>query len=216
VRTFRLASTKPGTRAAAATPHLFDEIRPVEGDYLGIPAHVGEARRYFPVGYFTSDIITGNHNFIAPDPDGYLFSLLSSAMFITWMRTISGRIRADLRFSKSLTWHNFPLPNVTSDRRAEVIAGGQGVLRAREQFPEKSLVDLYDPRAMPRRLVDAHQALDRIVDKCFAGRRRLDLERDRQAVLFDRYVVLEAEQLLVAPAVPPVRRRRRPASPTLR
>ncbi|MEE3127544.1 MAG: DNA methyltransferase [Actinomycetota bacterium] len=208
VREFRSQSKKAKTQQGAATPHLFDEIRPVDGDYLAIPAHVGEARHYFPVGYFSADVVTGNHNFVAPDPDGYLFALLSSSMFITWMRTVSGRIRADLRFSKTLTWHNFPLPDVGPEKRARVIAAGRGVLSARAGHPGQALADLYDPRSMPRDLVSAHRALDRVVDGCFAGRRRVANERDRQTILLERLVELEREQSLLAPA-PTVRRARR-------
>lgn len=113
------------------------------------------------------------------------------------MRTTAGCVRADIRFSKRLAWHNFPLPDVGSDRRAQAIAAGAGVLAARSRFPERSLADLYDPRAMPTVLVDAHRALDRVIDPCFAGRRRIRTEADRQVLLFERYQELEREQMLV-------------------
>lgn len=202
VRDFRSRSAKAATRALAATPALFDERRQPTSNYLAIPAHVGEARSYFPLGYFSPDVITGNHNFLAVDPDRYLFGLLSSAIFITWMRTVSGRIRADLRFSKTLTWHNFPLPNVGPDKWLAVTTAAQAVLDAREDFPDRSLDNLYDPRAMPSTLVAAHRALDKVVDSCFAPRRKLDTEAKRQAVLFDRLQELLDEGLLVTPSLP--------------
>lgn len=205
VRRWRSGRTRLATVRAAQTPHLFGEIRPL-GDvrYLAIPRHVGEVRPFFTVAYFEPEVITGDHNFIAPDPDGYLFGLLSSSMFMTWMRTVAGRVRADPRFSKTLVWHNFPLPDVNDSRRAEVAEAGHVVLDARDQFPNRSLVDLYDRDAMPVALVDAHRALDAIVNRCFS-RGRIVTEADRQRVLFQRYVDLEAEQTLLPAATRPRR-----------
>lgn len=195
VRDFRLESSKAATRALADTPSLFDERRQPATRYLAIPAHVGEVRQYFPVGYFTPDVITGNHNFLAEDPDGYLFGLLSSLIFMTWMRTVSGRIRADLRFSKTLTWHNFPLPDVGADKRLSVIRAGKAVIEVRERYQGRSLAELYDPRSTPGPLLMAHRNLDRVVAGCFVRRRSLDTEFARQAVLFERYqeLLLETE-----------------------
>jgi hypothetical protein len=198
VRDFRLASRKAATRALAGTPALFDERRQPAANYLAIPAHVGEARVYLPLGFFSPNVITGNHNFVAEDPDKYLFGLLSSAMFMAWMRTVSGRIRADLRFSKTLTWHNFPLPNVGAGKRAQVSSAAQAVLDARNQYPTRSLDRQYDVRAMPSSLAEAHRRLDRVVDSCFVARRRLDTDAKRQAVLFERLEDLLDEGTLVA------------------
>lgn len=191
VRVERLASRKKATRDGAATPALFDERRQPASNYLGIPIHVGESRRYFPVGYFSADVICGNHNFLAADPDGYLFGLLSSTMFITWMRMVSGRIRDDLRFSKTLTWHNFPLPSVSEGQRAAVCAAAQQIIRVRDKFDGRSLSHLYDPLAMPPDLVAAHRSLDRVVDGGF-GTAPMLTDADRMKVLIDRYSELTA------------------------
>jgi hypothetical protein len=197
VRRWRSGRGRAATVRAAQTPHLFGEIRPLgEVAYLAIPRHVGEVRPFFTVEYFGPDVITGDHNFVAPDPDGYLFGLLSSSMFMTWMRTVAGRLRADPRFSKTLVWHNFPLPNVDEAKRRQVAEAGQGVLRAREQFPDRCLDDLYDRDAMPAALVQAHRALDTVVNRCFT-RGRVATEADRQRVLFQRYADLESEQTLL-------------------
>src|SRR5690606_34438027 len=47
VRKMRESSTKAATVKKAATPHLFDERRHPDVDYLAIPSHVSEHRRYF-------------------------------------------------------------------------------------------------------------------------------------------------------------------------
>ncbi|WP_310593313.1 type IIL restriction-modification enzyme MmeI [Corynebacterium sp. ES2730-CONJ] len=40
--------------------------------------------------------------FRAPDEDGLLIALISSSMFITWQRTVGGRLESRLRFSTRL------------------------------------------------------------------------------------------------------------------
>ena len=40
-------------------------------------------------------------------------------------------------------------------------------LNTREEFPNSSLADLYDPLTMPPALVKAHQELDKAVDLCY-------------------------------------------------
>lgn len=205
----RRAGQDDEIRAAAARPAQFLRDKQPRTNYLAIPAHVGEARPYFPVGYFSPDVITGNHNFVAADTEGYTFALMSSGMFIAWMRGVAGRIRADLRFSKTLVWNNFPVPHMNSSQRARVIEAGQEVLEARDKYPSRSLSDLYERLAMPVALVNAHQHLDKVIDRLFAGRRRVLDDVDRLSVLITRFIEMDnAERLIPTASASPPRRRR--------
>ncbi|MBB0998523.1 methyltransferase [Dietzia maris] len=111
-------------------------------------------------------------------------------MFITWQRTIGGRIKSDLRFGSTLTWYTFPVPELTDRDRKRIIEGGQKVLDARAQHPDRSLADAYNPLAMDPVLVKAHDALDREVDRVFGASRKLSNERQRLELLFARYAEL--------------------------
>lgn len=55
VRQFRLNSTKAATQRSADTPTLFQEIRHPDSEYIIIPCHSSETRRYIPfgLGFFT-------------------------------------------------------------------------------------------------------------------------------------------------------------------
>ncbi|MBF4548317.1 class I SAM-dependent DNA methyltransferase [Corynebacterium afermentans subsp. lipophilum] len=173
------------------TPHLFrpNSRRPAE-PYLCIPRHVSMNRRYFTVERFGPEVISGDANFTLPDSSGLQFGLISSSMFITWLKTIGGRIKSDLRFSSTLTWYTFPVPSLTDDQRERIIKAGKGVLEARERHPERSLADHYNPLAMDPALIKAHDALDREVDKAFGAPRKLTTERQRQELLFENYAAL--------------------------
>ncbi|MDO5507528.1 MAG: GcrY protein [Corynebacterium casei] len=184
---FRSKSKAKSTRDYAQFPHLFRQLAKQEVEYLCIPRHVSENRRYFTVARFSPDVIAGDANFTLPDPDGLQFGLMSSSMFITWQKTVGGRLESRLRFGSTLTWYTFPVPKLEEASRQRIIKAGQGVIAARELHPERSLAEHYSPLAMDRALVKAHDALDREVDKAFGAERKLSHERQRQELLFANY-----------------------------
>lgn len=190
VATFRGDSKAAATRDYGR-PTLFRQLSQPTTRYLAIPIHVSVDREYFPSGYFDPDVIASNANFIAPDPDGVAFAVISSAMFLSWQRVVGGRIKSDLRFNKLLTWNTFPLPRLTNTQQADLIAAGQAVLAARAQYPRASLATLYERHGIPAPLLDAHRQLDRVVDKLIAGRARTTTDDDRLRALFLRYQELD-------------------------
>lgn len=76
------------------------------------------------------------------------------------------------------------MPDAAQKQSVENFA--QGVLDARAAFSDQTLADLYDPRAMPKALRDAHRALDRAVDKCYRPQ-PFDSDRHRVEYLFGLY-----------------------------
>jgi hypothetical protein len=191
VKVVREASKNPDTWPHAETPHRFWFINQPDVTYLCIPAHFSENRRYATVARFEPDVIAGNANFTCPDPDGFGFGIISSAMFMAWQRAVGGRIKSDLRFSGTLVWNNLPLAIVPATLRRQIIEAGESVLAARALHPNRSLADHYQPLAMTAELVAAHRALDKVVDKAFGLPRARHLtEADRQRILFERLVEL--------------------------
>lgn len=142
---------------------------------------------YYTAAHLDPNTIPGNKLYTAEDPDGLLFALISSSMFITWQRTIGGRMKSDLSFSNTLTWNNFPLPELTDSVRNKIIHNGNKVIEARELYPNRSLSEHYNPLVMDTALLKAHEALDKEVDKAFGAPRKLSNERQRQELLFENY-----------------------------
>lgn len=191
-REFRENSTKTGDAYKLKDiPHLFrpNPNRP-QDKYLAIPRHVSESRRYFLAQRFDSEVICGDANFQVEDPDGIQFGLISSSMFISWQRTVGGRMKSDLRFANTLTWNTFPVPKLSTVQREAIIDAGQKVLEARSLYPDRSLVKLYDPKAMPVELLEAHDQLDIEVDRAFGAPGKVVTFQERQEILFDHYVAL--------------------------
>lgn len=187
VRERRLVSSKAATRKGAGTPHLFEERRQPRSEYLGIPQTFTDNRRYATVSRLPPDVIASIKLFTSPDPEGYLFAIISSAMFITWQKTVGGRMKSDPSFTNTIVWNTLPLPSVKSELRSRIIEAGHGILAARALSPEKSLADHYDPDSMTAELVAAHLILDLLVDEAFGAKRACETERERQRILFTRY-----------------------------
>lgn len=191
VRAEREDSGRAATRLLAATPHLFGERRqPKSETYLGIPQTFAEGRFWATAARLDQTFVPSIKLFTAEDADGFLFAIVSSSMFITWQKTVGGRLKSDPSFSSSLVWNNLPLPQVNPATRKKIIAAGQGVIRARALHPDRSLAEHYNPLAMDPALVAAHRKLDAVVDRAFGATKTLTTERERQAILFQRYLDL--------------------------
>ena len=190
--TFRQGSKKKATVAGAQTAHLFQENHQPSEPYVAIPRVVSETRLFYTAAHLSEDVIAGDQLYTALDPDGFLFGIISSSMFITWQRTVGGRMKSDLRFSNKIVWNTLPLPEVSDKQRAAIIAAGQGVLDARAEQPGVSLANMYNPLAMAPSLLKAHRALDRAVDRAFGARKALETNEERLAILFKRYQEMTA------------------------
>lgn len=160
--------------------------------YVGIPRVVSADRPFYTVAHLSEKIIAGDQLYTALDPDGFLFAVISSSMFITWQRAIGGHMKSDLRFSNKIVWNTLPLPDASDKQRAAIIAAGQGVLDARAEQTGASLAAMYNPLAMATSLLKAHRVLDRAVDRAFGARKALETNEQRLAILFKRYQEMTA------------------------
>lgn len=196
-------------------PHLMrpNKARPVE-PYVCIPRVVSENRPFFIAKYLSADSISSDAVFTALDPEGFIFAVISSSMFITWQRAIGGQLESRLRFANTVVWNNFPLPEISEERRQKIIAAGRKVLAAREAIEERagepvSLADMYASLAtMDPALRAAHDELDSAVDVAFGASRRCSSDAKRLEILFDRYQELTAAEEAAKPAKKPRARRR--------
>lgn len=191
VREFRRKS-KAATTRDYPHHHLFRQFGQPTVPYLAIPEVFSDTRRYATVRRLDASVIASNKIYVCPDPDGFAFAVISSSMFITWQKTIGGRLKSDPSFSSTIVWNNLPLPPVPPALRAQIVEAGQAVLVARALHPDRTLAQHYQALGMSPDVVKAHQALDRLVDKAFAAPRGTRTEADRQAVLFARYEELTA------------------------
>jgi len=187
VKKFRLNSLQKQALATAETPALFTSIRQPKTDYLLIPIVSSENRKYIPIGYVTPDVIASNACFTFSNASYYHFGVLTSLMHMIWVNYICGRLESRYRYSNTIVYNNFPWPESPSEKKIKQVEDkARGILDARNEFPDSSLADLYDPLTMPPKLVKAHDALDKAVDLCYRSQ-PFPSETKRIEFLFELY-----------------------------
>ena len=187
VRKLREKSTRQATQKLAAFPTLFGEDRQPKSDYVLIPRHSSENRKYIPLGFFVENSIASDSCLFIEGAKLYHFGVLMSSIHMVWVKNMCGRIKSDYRYSNELVYNNYPFPENPSDKQINSIeTAAQKVLDARLQFPNSSLAVLYDPLTMPPVLVKAHNDLDKAVDLAYRPQ-AFTSEANRMVFLFELY-----------------------------
>ena len=194
VRAFRLSSPKEATKKSAESPALFQEIRQPDTEYIIVPRHSSENRRYIPFGFVSPEIIVNDAVQIIPSASVYHFGIMVSNVHMAWTRAVCGRIKSDYRYSKDVVYNNFPWPTPTPEQKAKIEQTAQAILDARSLYPDCSLADLYDEATMPPELRKAHQQNDRAVMQAYGFSVKNMTESTCVAELMKLYQQLVNEQ----------------------
>ncbi|MDR2599608.1 MAG: N-6 DNA methylase [Oscillospiraceae bacterium] len=196
VREFRLKSTAKPTVDKAETPHMFFFSSHPDTDYILIPRHSSEKRRYIPIGFVSPDIVSSDANMIIPNAALYHFGIITSNVHMAWVRTVCGRIKSDYRYSGAIVYNNFPWPDATDEQKNEIEKLAQAVLDAREEYPDSTLADMYGETSMlfHTSLLNAHRELDKAVMKLYGFPVKDFSEADCVAALMERYQELVGEK----------------------
>ena len=204
VKAFRAKSKRKSTLAIADYPAQYNVNVIPTAPFLVVPEVSSERRDYIPIAWLEPPVIPSNLVRIIENASKHLFALLTSAMHVSWLRYIGGRLKSDYRYSIGLVYNTFPPPPVPNERLQRLAPHADTVLSARANHPDATLADLYDPDLMPPDLRKAHQRLDRAVDGLYR-RSGFTSERERVEHLLGLYEKMVAP--LAAKAKPKRRRR---------
>lgn len=189
LREIRLSSSRKETRELADIPHLFGEIRQPSDQYIFVPRHSSENRRYIPIDFISPNIIAGDSGMVIPNATLYHFAIMTSNVHMAWVRAVCGRIKSDYRYSGTIVYNNFPWPDATDAQKSEIEKFAQGVLDARVEYPDSTLANMYGETSMlfHTSLLEAHRKLDRAVMTLYGFSARDFSEADCVAALMERY-----------------------------
>lgn len=216
VREMRLKSKKKQTQNLSDSAYLFGEIRQTKDNYVLVPRHSGENRKYIPVDFLSSDVICGDANSMVPNATLFDFAVLTSEMHMAWVRAVCGRLGSSFRYSNTVVYNNFPFPQkLDAATTAAIDCCARKVLNERRLEADRcisqnlswSLGSMYAEGAMPVDLLKAHRELDKLIDKAY-GYSGADNSADRLIFLFGLY---ERETSLLAGAVAKKRAKKQPA-----
>ena len=138
------------------------------------------------MGYVNKRSVVPNSAFMINDAPIYLFALLTSMMHMIWVRTVCGKLESRIRYSTQLCYNTFPFPQISESKKQEIEEAAEEVLLVREDYPGKTLAELYDPDKMPDDLREAHHKLDLIVESCYQDKPFAN-DEERLECLFKLY-----------------------------
>lgn len=184
-RLVRLKSVDNGTKSLAERPHQFREMNRCERHLLVIPRVSSETRKYLPIGFLSGEIAVSDSAFAIYDAPIFLFSIIVSRLQAVWTAAVGGRLETRLRYSNTLVYNTFPMPELSNVQKQVLEEHAIDILAAREAHPGKTIAWLYGEK-MPANLLKAHRDLDETLERIYVGRPFRD-DTERLEHLFKLY-----------------------------
>jgi len=185
-RIFRLASSDRGTQKVAERSHQFREHNTCKRHAILVPSVSSERRPYLPCDIVGADTVSSNLNFALYDAPEWCLALIASRLHILWIGTVCGKLEDRFRYSNTLGWNTFPVPELNEADKKALTQSARRILTARAEHHPKSIADLYDPDKMPENLREAHRHNDELLERMYSKKAfRSDTERLEH--LFARY-----------------------------
>lgn len=175
--TFRRNSPKKATQEYASQRHRFMERRQPESEYILVPRHSSENRKYIPMGFISPDVICHDSNMLIAKPYKWLFAILESQIHMLWMKYTCGRLETRTRYSANIVYNNFPWMEMTDEQKAALEDTANGIIEARKLDKDSTLADMYD--SLKGELLKAHKANDKVVAKIYG----IDSKDEEEIVL---------------------------------
>ncbi len=187
VQKMRMDSDKKSTRELAESPFIFGEVRQ-KGNELPviIPLHSSENREYLPFGMGRTGDIVANSASALYDAPLWNIAVFSSRIHLVWISTVCGKLETRYRYSNTLGWNTFPLPNLTEKNKVDLSKCAEEILLARENHFPLTIAELYEPERMPEDLRRAHEHNDEVLERIYIGR-RFKNDSERLEKLFELY-----------------------------
>ena len=186
VRDFRLASKSEGTVKLAERPTRFHVESMYSTPFLVMPLTSSERREYVPIGFLGPENLASNLVTIVPNCNSYHFGVITSSVFMAWMRAVCGRLKSDYRITKDNVYNNFPWPSPTKEQMEKISQTAEGILVARELYPTVSFAQMYGKMILFPELMKAHRANDAAVMEAY-GFPKDATESDIVSRLFKMY-----------------------------
>lgn len=193
VADFRKKSAALSTRQYADKPHLFVQRSYKTTDAILLPRVSSERRPYIPMGYVADDVVISDRAFAIYDAKPWVFSILSSAMHMAWVKVSCCRLETRISYSSLLCYNTFPIRVITNEEKERLDESAYNILDVREKHTEMTLGDMYNPESMPADLKQAHEENDRLVDSLYR-KKPFFSEEERLECLFALYQQMVEEK----------------------
>jgi hypothetical protein len=164
-------------------------------DYIALPLGMQLDAVYLPATYVAAQVLPGRQVEYIPQATPYLFGMILSAMFSTWVRQLSGRWKYGYRIEGLLTYHNFPFPAAPTPAQMAAVTTAVATVQAlRGPHPSLSPVYAYWNYYFSPEWAAAAAQLDVAIDRCFRPE-PFATEQERLEFLVAAYQQLSGGQL---------------------
>ncbi|MDO4683190.1 MAG: N-6 DNA methylase [Lautropia sp.] len=187
VRITREKSSDKGANSMANRPHQMREMNTGNRHSIIVPGVSSEHREFLPVGYLPAGSVISNLAFALHDAPLWNLSLIASRLHLLWISTVCGKMKTDFRYSNTLGWNTFPIPELSDQDKAELTRCAEEILLAREAHFPATIAELYAPGKMPANLRQAHERNDEVLEKLYNGGKRFTSDAERLSKLFAMY-----------------------------
>ena len=186
VREMRLASHDKSANDMAKRSHQMREMNIGKELTIVVPRVSSENRPFLPIGLIGKDEVTQDAAFALYDAPLWNMAIIASKLHLVWITTVCGQLETRLRYSNTMGWNTFPVPQLTEKNKADLTRCAEDILLAREAHFPATIADLYDPEKMPENLRHAHERNDEVLERIYIGR-RFKNDTERLEKLFDMY-----------------------------
>lgn len=197
VKDFRQKSKAKTTNGYASVPFRFAQYCHRDELALAFPSVTPEERTYVTPILLREGVMVTNLAYLVYGFGMELLAVAASRMHVVWVRAVSGRLGSGVRYTPSISYHTFPVPALTEQNKADLMACANDILLAREAHFPASIADLYTLSAdeqdqMPDDLRRAHEKNDETLERIYIGR-RFKNDTERLEKLFDLYTKMAAK-----------------------
>lgn len=190
---FRISSPAKTTNGYANIPHKFAQRCSIESNAIIVPSTSSENREYIPIGFLDKGTVITNSANAIYDATTFIFGIIASKMHNVWVRSVGGQLETRIRYSTEMCYNTFPFPLISAPHREKIEHYVYQVLSERENYSEKTMAELYDPKDMPNGLREAHHQLDLAVERCYRSK-PFESDEERLEHLFKLYEQMIAEE----------------------
>ena len=152
-----------------------------------------ERRYWYPAGLLPAGTVVSNAAFLLADAPLWNLALLISRIHLMWVATVSGKLETRYRYSNTLAWNTFPIPELTEKNKRDLTYSAEKIMLIREKYFPATIADLYDPDTIPEDLRLAHEENDEVLERIYIGR-RFKNDTERLEKLFELYTKMTSKR----------------------
>lgn len=193
VSAWRRESKAQSTVEFSSRPHRFKQLAYKPTESIIVPRVSSERREYIPIGYLGPDSVISDSANAIYDAEPWVFALITSRTHMVWTRAVAGQLETRIRYSNTIVYNNFPVPQLSELDKERLTSAALRVLDIRECHCEKTLGELYNPSETPPALSAAHAEVDALVDSIYS-KKSYQSDEERLSDLFGLYEEMTSEE----------------------